>query len=175
MSDTTVRPRRTINVQVATKHVHRNLVRKPKSEGASEFSGLSLDTVEKFTKDVSSYLTEVSNLATTTIDRADFEELLETARELEQWKPAPKRTAKKAAPLATEKKKEKPVTVKVPAPLLAPKPSLVRKAAQPEEDKPTKVNRAVPANWRYMAENADTESARKWWTEYCAKRMRGEV
>lgn len=38
-----------------------------------------------------------------------------------------------------------------------------------------KPHRMVPANWRYMADHADTIHARKWWTEYCEKRMRGEV
>ena len=35
--------------------------------------------------------------------------------------------------------------------------------------------RIVPGNWRYMADHADTISARAWWTAYCDKRMRGEV
>lgn len=167
--------RRTINVRVATNHVHKNLVRRPKSDGASEFAGLSLDNVENFRKDVSSHLSDVSNLATSTIDRADYEELLEHARELEEWKP--KRTTKKAAakPLATAAK-ENQVTVKVPATVLAPTPTLLRKAKETDtEEKPTKVNRTVPANWRYMAEHADTPSARAWWTNWCARRMRGEV
>jgi hypothetical protein len=35
--------------------------------------------------------------------------------------------------------------------------------------------RIVPGNWRYMADHADTEAARAWWSNYCDKRMRGEV
>lgn len=170
------KPRRTINVRVATNHVHKNLIRRPKSDGASEFAGLSLDSVENFRKDVSSHLADSSNLATSTIDRADYEELLEHARELEAWKPKP--TAKKAkatAPLATATK-ENQVTVKVSAPVLAPTPTLLRKAKEETtEETPTKKNRVVPGNWRYMAEHADTASARAWWSNYCDRRMRGEV
>lgn len=66
--------------------------------------------------------------------------------------------------------------VKITAPLHTPTATLLRKAKEEiSEEIPTKVNRVVPANWRYMAEHADTESARAWWTQWCAKRMRGEV
>lgn len=174
---TATRPRRTISGKVATSHVRKNLIRKPKDNGKSEFSGLSLDDIESFTKDVSSYLAEVSKLSTSTIDRADFEELLTEARELEEW--TPKRTTRKktakAKPLATEKK-EKPVTVKVTVPLLTPTATLLRKAREETtEETPSKANKVVPGNWRYMAEHANTESARAWWTNWCERRTRGEV
>lgn len=199
MSATTaVKPRRQISVKAATGHVRKNLIRKPKSDGASEYAGLALDSLENFKKDVVSHLADVSNLSTSTLDVADYIELLDEARKLEAWTPSRVRKARKTSPASPAKaalvnvhitasrsvpaprSSRTPVTVQVSVPPVELTPALARKAkAQAAAEKmtvtPTKINKVVPDNWLYMAEHANTASARAWWKGHCDRRARGEV
>jgi hypothetical protein len=43
------------------------------------------------------------------------------------------------------------------------------------EPEPAPAGRPVPQNWLDMCEEANTESARKWWKNYCERYARGEV
>lgn len=171
MSDTATKPRG-ISKGLATRHVSLNL---NKSVPGNKYAWqhLSLESVSAFTRQAKAWLKDKSNLSGKTIDAADYAELLEHFRQLAEWKP---------------KAQEKPETpVKIPpqrVPVKLPgqrKPTSAQSAAAPKrvtavvEETPKRKRSEIPENWLYMAQHANTESARNWWADYCGRWLRGEV
>lgn len=182
----------TMGTRLATGHVRRNLSKYRRDPLTPEWVGWNLDDASAFTTEVKNYLVEKSTLSTSTLDNADYDELLSEYRKLAQWKPKRQKKATlrkpgaavKAATAAMEKinvrltdeptvpaarSKNVPVRVEVSV------PPLTRVSLRVDDEAPSRENRRVPQNWRDMCTEADTESARAWWTDYCARRMRGEV
>lgn len=166
----------TMNKATATKHVHRNLIRYRRDPLSPEWGGFPLDDADQFAREVKSYLADKSELSTSTLDAADYAELLNHFRELAGWKQpkAPKAKKEKndlriesapAVPAARDR--NVPVTVKVSVPPVG--------STKHDFEAPSRENRRVPQNWRDACTEADTESARAWWKNWCDRRMRGEV
>lgn len=180
----------TMNPKTATNHVHRNLIRYRRDPLTPEYVGFNLDESDQFAREVKSYLADKSELSTATLDAADYDELLIHFRQLADWKPkkAKKATVRKpgaavkAATAALEKMnvriEDTPAvpaardkSVKVTVKVSVPPPGTNKH----DFETPSRENRRVPQNWRDMCTEADTESARAWWKNWCDRRMRGEV
>lgn len=182
----------TMSTRLATGHVRRNLSKFRRDPLTPEWVGWNLDDAALFATEVKNYLVEKTTLSTSTLDAADYDQVLADYRELAQWKPKrPKKAtvrkpgaAVKAATAALEKidlritdepmvpaarAKDTPVTVEVSV------PPLTRASLAVDSEAPSRENRRVPQNWRDMCTEADTETARAWWKNWCDRRMRGEV
>lgn len=183
--------RRTISPKAATTYVRKNLTKLKKDPLSPEYAGYDLNDLDAFTSGVKAHLGDKSSLSSATLDAADYAAILEDYRALANWKPKRNATVRKnsaAVTAAGEALRKMEITDEpiIPRPRSRRTPVAVAVMVPPvrtvtvaipakAEAEPTRKNKIVPANWRYMAENADTQSARDWWTEYCAKRMRGEV
>jgi len=167
-----VRTRRGISPKAATSHVHKNLVKHPRQRGWEPWQGYGLDSLEDFTGMVKAWLGDKSNLSGATLDAANYGELLEHFREMAGWKPPRKKAAK---PKAAKKDYAGLRGLLQLDTGPEPKPQRGTVAAAAKRVPRVVTARIVPGNWRYMADHADTASARAWWSEYCDKRMRGEV
>jgi hypothetical protein len=96
MSDTATlaRPRRALSKALCTRHASINL-HKPTGMHKEVWQSFSLDNLEDFTRMAKNHLRDASNLKTSTIDNADYAELLDWFREMADWKPKKTRKVKK--------------------------------------------------------------------------------
>jgi hypothetical protein len=87
MSDTAASTRRGLSAKQCTHHVAINLFKRGNSLSEA-WQHFSLESLEDFTKQAKMYLKDKSNLKGSTIDGADYAELLDYFRELAEWKPS---------------------------------------------------------------------------------------
>jgi hypothetical protein len=84
--------RRGLNRTLCTSHVSRNL-QKPLPGLREPWQSCSLENVEDFSRQAQEWLRDKSNLRGSTIENADYAELLEHFRMLADWKPKAEETA----------------------------------------------------------------------------------
>jgi len=177
----TATPRRGMNKGLCTRHVSINL---NKSVGGNKdaWQRFSLDSLEDFTRQAKAYLKDASNLKGSTIDGADYAELLEYFRKIAGWKP--KRLAAKpvsqavADRIKVRKALEKITMDEKPSPKAKKRVSVsvsVPPVLSVTTQVPARKRSDIPENWVYMAKHADTPAAQEWWARYCERWLRGDV
>jgi hypothetical protein len=93
MSENSTTRRRGLSTKQCTPHVSRNLQKS--LPGLREpWQSCSLENVEDFSKQAQEWLRDNSELRSSTIENADYAELLEHFRMLAEWKPKAKKAAK---------------------------------------------------------------------------------